>query len=191
MFHAAGRDVEELERDLASRYGQRLRIFAARRIGDASAAEDIAQESLARVVDALRNNQIENIDALPGFVFNTARNICLHWVRSMGREQGALERMRRESETTTRSTPRDPLALLITEERRSQVRAALATLGDDDRALLAMLYYEGLDSDEAAERLGVSQPTVRVRKHRALRRLAQSLGELASGNETDLAGTLD
>jgi len=156
MFHAAGRDVEELERDLASRYGQRLRIFAARRIGDASAAEDIAQESLARVVDALRNNQIENIDALPGFVFNTARNICLHWVRSMGREQGALERMRRESETT-RSTPRDPLALLITEERRSRVRAALATLGDDDRALLAMLYYEGLDSDEAAERLGVSR----------------------------------
>ena len=190
MFQGAGRDVEELERDLASRYGQRLRLFAARRIGDASAAEDIAQESLARVVDALRNNQIENIDALPGFVFTTARNICLHWVRSMGREQGALARLSREP-ATTRPVSHDPLAALITEERRSRVRAALATLGDDDRALLAMLYYEGIDSDEAAKRLGASQPTVRVRKHRALGRLAQSLGELASGNETDLAGTLE
>ena len=190
MFHPAGRDVGELERDLASRYGQRLRIFAARRIGDASAAEDIAQESLTRVVDALRNDQIENIDALPGFVFSTARNICLHWVRSVSREQGALQRLHQEP-ATTRPISGDPLSALIREERRSQVRAALATLGDDDRALLAMLYYEGLDSDEAAERLGASQPTVRVRKHRALRRLAQSLGELAPGNETDLAGTLD
>lgn len=163
------------EAELAHRFTDRLRIFAARRLNDPAAAEDVAQETLRRVVEAMRANRVENLAALPGFVFQTARNICMHWARSAGREQQALSRFQSES---SRATPdsSDALNALISEERRLRVRSAMAGLKDDDRGLLSMLYYDGLDSEVAASRLSVTTAALRVRKHRALRRLAELLG---------------
>ena len=176
------------EAELAERFSERLRLFAARRIGDASAAEDVAQETLRRVVESLRANRIENVAALPGFVFQTARNICMHWARSINREQQALSRFESQSSGAT-AEGSDALNEIITEERRALVRAALASLRDDDRSLLSMLYYDGLDSEAVATRLDLALPAVRVRKHRALRRLAELLG-VPAGNESGVTGTL-
>lgn len=176
------------EAELADRFTERLRLFAARRLGDASAAEDVAQETLRRVVESLRANRIENLAALPGFVFQTARNICMHWTRSMNREQHALSRFESQSSGAT-AEGSDALNAIITEERRTRVRAALSHLKDDDHKLLSMLYYEGLDSEVVAKRLDVALPALRVRKHRALRRLAELLDE-PPGNESGVTGTL-
>jgi RNA polymerase sigma-70 factor (ECF subfamily) len=190
-----GADVQQTpsgpvsEAELAHRFTDRLRIFAARRLNDPAAAEDVAQETLRRVVEAMRANRVENLAALPGFVFQTARNICMHWVRSAGREQQALSRFQSESSRTTPDST-DALNSIISEERRAQVRNAMADLKDDDRGLLSMLYYEGLDSEVAASRLSVTTAALRVRKHRALRRLAELLGEVSSGNESSTTGTL-
>ena len=177
------------EAELAYRFTDRLRIFAARRLNDPAAAEDVAQETLRRVVEAMRANRVENLAALPAFVFQTARNICMHWTRSVGREQQALSRFQSESSGGTADTS-DALNAIITEERRARVRTGLAELKEDDRGLLSMLYYEGLDSDAAASRLQVTTAALRVRKHRALRRLAELLGEVSSGNESSTTGTL-
>jgi len=190
-----GADIEQTpsgpisEAELAHRFTDRLRIFAARRLNDPAAAEDVAQETLRRVVEAMRANRVENLAALPGFVFQTARNICMHWVRSAGREQLALSRFQSESSRTTPDST-DALNAIISEERRARVRTAMADLKDDDRGLLSMLYYEGLDSEGAASRLRVTAAALRVRKHRALRRLAELLGEVSSGNENSSTGTL-
>lgn len=175
------------EEELALRFTSRLRLFAARRLGDATAAEDVAQETLRRVVEAIRANRIENQDALPGFVFQTARNICLHHVRATAREKSAFARFERESTEATGAT--DPLTALISVERAQDVRRAIQRMDRDDQRLLAMMYYDGLGTDEVASRLGISAAAVRVRKHRVLRRLAAELGELA-GNESPLPGTL-
>jgi RNA polymerase sigma-70 factor (ECF subfamily) len=182
-------DAVRAEAELSSRYSARLLMFAARRTGDASAAEDITQETLRTVVDALRNGRVENLAALPGFVFTTARNICMHWARSAGRENSALSRYQTESDLS-RTRPSDPLTELIAEDRRNSVRQALNGLSPDDRDLLSMLYYKGVGSDMVAAKLSITPAAVRVRKHRALARLAELLGE-SKGNKTDGAGTLD
>jgi RNA polymerase sigma-70 factor (ECF subfamily) len=182
-------DPAHAEATLSQRYSVRLLMFAARRTGDASAAEDIAQETLRTVVDALRAGRVENLAALPGFVFTTARNICMHWERSAGRENSALSRYQTDSDLS-RTLPPDALTQLVAEDRRISVRRALDSLSPDDRNLLVMLYYEAVGSDVVAERLNITTAAVRVRKHRALMRLAQLLGE-SKGNKTDGAGTLD
>ena len=61
------------ESELASRYWDRIRLFAARRVNDAAMAEDIAQETLRRVVEALPTVACRNTEAIAGFVFQTAR----------------------------------------------------------------------------------------------------------------------
>lgn len=182
-----GPAVSASEEDLALRFTERLRLFAARRLNDISAAEDIAQETLRIVVQAVRANRIENRDALPGFVFQTARNICLHWIRSTAREKSAFARLEREPVDEGSS---DALVNLVSVERAQMVRAAMNRLGAEDKRLLTMIYYGDLGSDEIALTLGVTTAAVRVRKHRALQRLAAEINDVV-GNETDLTGTLE
>lgn len=50
-------------------------------------------------------------------------------------------------------------------------------LDEADRELLTLVAWEGLDRDQIAAMLGCSRATIRVRLHRARRRLARLLGE--------------
>jgi RNA polymerase sigma factor (sigma-70 family) len=52
--------------------------------------------------------------------------------------------------------------------------AAFRTLPEADRELLALVGWEGLDPGQAAEVLGCSRNAVRIRLHRARRRLADA-----------------
>jgi RNA polymerase sigma-70 factor (ECF subfamily) len=160
------------ESDLAARFWDRIRTFAARRLRDSAAAEDVAQETLRRVVEALRDGRIENLEALPAFVFQTARHICLQADRSSLREARALSRL---AEPGNHPAP-DALVALINEERCSAVRRALDGLVQGDRTLLRQIYYERLNPSLIAQQLGVTAGALRVRKHRALLRLSERLG---------------
>jgi RNA polymerase sigma factor (sigma-70 family) len=54
-------------------------------------------------------------------------------------------------------------------------RAAMARLDPDDRALLALRYLAGFDSNELAQALGMKPGTVRQRLRRLLERLREEL----------------
>ena len=60
---------------------------------------------------------------------------------------------------------------------RVSVEQALGTLADGDRRLLRLRYAEDLTQGEVARRLGVPEGTVKVRLHRARRRLRALLAE--------------
>ena len=161
------------EGNLAAQFRERLRLFALRRLHDVAAAEDVAQETLRRVLDACRAGKLQNPSALPGFVFQTAQHICLQHYRSSQREGRALVRLSGEDPVQHEA---HPLAALIGDERRDAVRNALTQLSADDRELLRQIYYEETDSAVLAQRLGVTPGAFRVRKHRVLGRLAALLG---------------
>ncbi len=165
--------LETLERDLAERFWERLRVFGTRRLGDPFLAEDLAQEVLRRVTEALRQGRVENLDALAGFVFQTATHLCLHHYRSREREERALTQLKGMDAGGAGPGPLDGL---VSEEARAVVRQALAKLKPDDRDLLRCLYFDDEDCAVTALRLGVTPGALRVRKHRALERLSQLLG---------------
>ena len=176
--------VAPSEPELVDRFWSRLRLFACRQLGDSGAAEDVAQETLRRVIEALRAGRVDNPAALPGFVFQTARHICLQHHRSHGREQRALARL---SDPYQREGS-EPLAELIGEERIALVRAAVGRLAEADRQLLHWLYFEQEDPAEVARRLGVSAGALRVRRHRAIGRLAELLAPHREAKRSDLSG---
>jgi RNA polymerase sigma-70 factor (ECF subfamily) len=160
---------------LWDRFHTRLVILGMRRFGSRADAEDIAQEVLQRVAQALQENRLREPDALPGFVFQTAKHVCLQWLRKRGREQRALEGFGQDSGEATSAA--QPLTDLIDEERRSVVRRALQALAADDRHLIEQLYAHDTDPRELAEQLRITPGALRVRKHRALKLLSASLGE--------------
>jgi RNA polymerase sigma-70 factor (ECF subfamily) len=156
-------------------FRDRLRLFAARRLGDWAAAEDVAQEALRRALEALRAGRIESSAALPGFLFQTSKNLCMHRGRSAGRERKALHRF--ASPSGEESDPAEsPLGSLLSAERQSGVRQALGQLEPGERQLLEMTYRDELPSEEIGRQLGLTAGAVRVRRHRAIRRLAELLG---------------
>jgi RNA polymerase sigma-70 factor (ECF subfamily) len=55
------------------------------------------------------------------------------------------------------------------------LRGALEQLSESDREVLLLIAWEGLSPTQAAAMLGVKAATVRVRLHRARRRLARAL----------------
>jgi RNA polymerase sigma-70 factor, ECF subfamily len=150
-----------------------LRVFAARRIGDWAAAEDVSQEALRVGLEALRAGRISSLEALPGFLFKTAVHICMHRGRSVSREKRALERWRADADEAGAD---DALSSLLSEERREDLRKALAELEPEERRLLELTYDQELDSEEIGRRLGLTPGAVRVRRHRAIRRLSALLG---------------
>jgi RNA polymerase sigma factor (sigma-70 family) len=145
-----------------------------RRLGNRADAEDMAQDALQRVAKALEENRLREAGALPGFVFQTARHVCQQWLRKRGRERRALESFGGDM---SEADERAPLTDLIDDERRRAVRLALQSLAMEDRELLEQLYAADADPDQLALRLGITSGALRVRKHRALKRLSEALGE--------------
>lgn len=176
---APGRPMDSTaadEAELVARFWDRLRLFGVRRLGDARAADDLAQETLRRVIEAIRAGRLADPAALPGFVFGIAQRICLQHRRSAWRESRAFLRLVRSEEgAALPAGPPDPLVSLIDEERRAAVRTALARLADADRELLRLLYFEYIDPAVVAQRFAITIGALRVRKHRALRRLSELL----------------
>lgn len=165
-------DPDLLVAELATRYLSRLRLFAARRLGDAAAAEDVAQETLRRVLEALRQGRVRDLQALPSYTFETARHLCQHAMRSRRRSDAALNDL---IPGTSSGQPVDPLTALVSAERVTALRRALATLDSSDRDLIRMSFVDGLSADEIGESLGLTAGNVRVRRHRILRRLDELL----------------
>jgi len=155
-------------------FRDRIRFLAVRRLHSWSEAEDVAQETLRRTLEALRAGRIRDLAALPSFLFSTAIHICQNQVRLAGREERALRHFA-SNESRQASEQSNQLQALISEERMTEVRRAMQALPEDDRKILVMTYVENLPSMEIGKRLDLSEGNVRVRRHRAIQRLAQLL----------------
>jgi RNA polymerase sigma-70 factor, ECF subfamily len=68
---------------------------------------------------------------------------------------------------------------------RLAVLAALASLSPDDQEALRLIEWEELDVSAAAQVMGCSAATFRVRLHRARRRLARALGHAGERGGSD------
>ena len=173
-------------RDIAAavsdEYWNRVRLFAARQLHDAADAEDVAQETMRIVLEALGRGTIQNLRALPGFVFQTAKNLCLKRMRAGRRGSAALAKLGPEEIDHAA----DALSSLIAEEQRQRLREAMAGLAENDRHLLQLFYVEGLGAGEVARRLSSTAVAVRVRKHRLIARLSSLIAER---NIDDESGT--
>jgi RNA polymerase sigma factor (sigma-70 family) len=92
--------------------------------------------------------------------------------RSARREKDAMRKLA----ASPSSGGVNPLLDLIREERKREVLVALSRLEPSDQELLRMSFGEELSSEEIGRKLGINAGAVRVRRHRALRRLSEVLG---------------
>jgi RNA polymerase sigma factor (sigma-70 family) len=100
------------------------------------------------------------------------------WLYGVARR--ALANHRRGDRRRTALTAALRSALPSPPDDDAGLAAALAALGDTDRELIALSAWDGLSAGEIGQLLGIRAATVRVRLHRARRRLEELLESVPS-----------
>lgn len=133
-----------------------------RRTGDRDRAEDLAQETFARAVEAPPTNPRP-------WLFAVALNLVREDGRRSVRQGRRLQLLRAESPEAAPA----PDAEFDRGESRDAVRRALAALTERDREAL-LLKAEGFNYEEIAATLGMSRGAIGTTLARARRRLLEA-----------------
>jgi RNA polymerase sigma-70 factor (ECF subfamily) len=144
---------------------QLLRYFLRRSVGPSDAA-DLAAETyltLWRRIDRLPEDE----DGARAWAFGVARGVLLNHSRGVRRRLALADRLRD--------------ALLQEEgaiaDNRSILGDALGSLSEDDRELIILIAWDGLNPAQAAAVLGIEPGAARVRLHRARKRLRAAMSD--------------
>jgi RNA polymerase sigma-70 factor (ECF subfamily) len=150
---------------LFEQYYEPLVRMLYRRTGDRDRAEDLAQETFARAVEAPPYNPRP-------WLFAVALNLVREEGRRSVRRGRHLELIRGESPIGTPAPDEE----YIRDEDRSRVQRALAELSDRDREAL-LLKAEGFNYDEIAATLGMARGAIGTTLVRARRKLVDAYRE--------------
>lgn len=131
----------------------------------------IAVDDVDEIVSATFMTAWDKFDEIPpglekAWLLGVARHHCLNRYRSRGRTAALTEAIGRII-----PPPTDPYDDGPDPAEVARVRRALASLHPDEQELLTLAVWQDLAPAEIAVVLGVRQGTVRVRLHRARRRL--------------------
>ncbi|MCA1824537.1 MAG: sigma-70 family RNA polymerase sigma factor [Mycobacteriales bacterium] len=134
--------------------------------GSLGLAEDLAQETLARICRDWA--KVRRLDAPGAYAHRVAMNLAVSAFRRRAAERRAHDKVgRRASDMVVLTDGADAVA----------VRSALAALRPEQRQVLVARYYLGYDVNGTADVLRLPVGTVKTHTHRGLAALRQLLGE--------------
>jgi RNA polymerase sigma-70 factor, ECF subfamily len=153
--------------DLAGTWPQLLadlRGFVGRRVADLHAAEDIVQDTLAKLAGELRTSPPDG--PVHAWVLRVARNAIVDHYRRRRATTDAADELADDDDAASRS---DRAGLL------ASFRAFVHALPPEQREAVLLTEYEGVTQKELADRLGLAVSTVKSRVQRGRQRLAKAL----------------
>jgi RNA polymerase sigma-70 factor (ECF subfamily) len=168
--------------DLVTRYQTAVYNMAYRMLGDATEAEDAAQEVFVRAWNQLHTFQQDRR-------FST-------WLLSIASHH-AIDVLRRRKPVAplddvalyVESDEASPDEIALQDEQRDIVKKLLNTLPEKYRSVTVLRYYNDLSYDEIARMTGLTESAVKTQLHRARRMLAEQLvaaGQVSNGDNAPI-----
>ena len=168
--------------EIVRRYGDGILGYLIRITGNREQAEDLFQETFKRVHEkshTLRGNEFKS------WLFKIATNAALDGLRKKIRVNSREKKLNfadcdgeKNTEAVAIDNSHNPSVEIEKAEQIQQVKQAVESLPDRQRATLVLAYYQQLSYREVALALGCSVGTVKTQMYRALRTLAQKLPEI-------------
>jgi RNA polymerase sigma-70 factor, ECF subfamily len=159
----------EAEAELCRRMGRRIWLYGLRHLRSSSAADDLVQQVLVKVLEALRAARLREPDKLAHFVLGTCRMVVLELRRTSQRQEELLATFGRDLAPAPPSVPR-------LDDR--QLARCVQALKERERSVVVMTFYDDQTAAETARFLGTSETHVRVIRHRALQQLRGCMGAM-------------
>jgi len=164
---AAG-NAPDAEAELFRRMAPRVRLYGLRHLRDQAAADDLTQQVLLTVLEALREGRLREPAKLAAFVLGTCRMAVLDLRRGAHRKERLLEQFAADL-----SRPPEPPSLHLDYD---QLTSCLQNLRERERSVVVMTFYDEQTAAGVAGFLGISEANVRVIRHRAIHQLRDCMG---------------
>ncbi len=166
--------------ELYDRHHQRVFHIAYRVLGNASDAQDVAQEVFLHLADRVKS--FRGDASLSSWVYRVTVNLSIDARRRGARRPALLLGQAEDSEGEGHARAGiagpapEPGESAEQAERDARVRAALDRLSPKLRAVVILRYFESLSYEDLAEVLQCSMGTVKSRLNRAHAALERILG---------------
>ncbi|AWH30231.1 MULTISPECIES: sigma-70 family RNA polymerase sigma factor [Stenotrophomonas] len=156
-MHASHPHLATLYRD----HHRWLRGWLSGRVGNRDVADDLAQDTFARL---LLDRDLAALREPRAFLTTVARGLAANWFRRQALERAYLEYLAQFPEPALPSLEEQALV----REALQQIDAMLDGLPAMARRVFVLAQFDGLRYDAIAERLGLSLSTVKRHMKRAL-----------------------
>jgi RNA polymerase sigma-70 factor (ECF subfamily) len=161
------------------RYGDELRLFCRRMLGDLAQAEDVVQDVLTTCcrleADSLPAHSIR------GWLYQVARRRCIDAQRKQHDAAGPAARAARRVQPSFNHAI-DPLTTpagkALKRDRAARILAVLQELDEDLRSAIVMRYFQDLPREDIAEAIGLSLAGTKARLSKAMDVLREKLRRL-------------
>jgi RNA polymerase sigma-70 factor (ECF subfamily) len=174
LLERCRRGEPEAFAELVERTHRQVYTVAYRLVADRHEAEDVAQEAYLRVHRSLRTFRGDS--SFRTWLHRIVANTAMTHLRRRGR----FGDLANEPDMVIRLAEPAPVE---GEVDRDEVRRALLSLPDSQRVVVLMKDAYGFSCQEIADEIGISEGAVKVRLHRARRRLKDALyGETEGGH---------
>lgn len=180
--HAA-RGREAAYRELIRRYQRPVFSLIYRMVRDRELAEDLAQETFIKVLNAIDSYRPEY--KFSSWIFKIANNVAIDQLRRRGLNTLSLDGSPHadnaeaiEATTLQIGDPRESqLDEVTSKELGSQIEAAIGQLRPEYRSCIILRHIDGRPYEEIAEMLDLPLGTVKTYIHRARNELRILLNE--------------
>lgn len=162
--------------ELVHKHTRALLNLVFRYLGDASRAEDVAQDIFVKVYRA--RMKYEPKAKFSTWLYRIAVNHCLNEIRA-GKSRPSLGAP--VNDLLEHPAAEDPDARLRQQELREAVKAAVDALPDNQRMAVLLSRYEDMSYDEIAETMGLSLEAVKSLLFRAKENLQKALARFDQG----------
>lgn len=154
---------------LFATYHDRIYRYVLGMVRDRAEAEDLTQETFLRAYR--RQDSLRAPEAARGWLYRIATHVCLDRLRQRAPHVSAESEQ--VAEQVESAVSPDPSALEITERKETSacVQRCLDFLSDSYRAVILLREIHSLSTAEMAALLGVEEGAVKIRLHRARRKL--------------------
>lgn len=158
---------------LVERHEKSVHAFVWDKIGDFHYAEEITQDAFLSAYENL--STLREPSRFLSWVYAIANNLCLKWIDKQKSEAHlqSLEDtpMEEIAEATYTDYVSEQRETETTEHRTEIVKKFLEKLSESERTVMVLRYLGEMTTQEISEVLGVSTEAIRVRLHRAKKRL--------------------
>ena len=160
----------DAEAEVCRRMGPRIRLYGLRHLRSAATADDLVQQVLLKVIEALRAGRLRESDKLAPFVLGTCRMTVLDLRRTARRQEQLLAAFGADLVPEPPPVPRLDGA---------QLARCVQALKERERTVVVLTFYDEQSAAEAAGFLGISEANIRVIRHRAVQQLRACMGAAA------------
>ncbi len=166
---------QELYRVLVEQYQNYVYTAAYKILGHEQDAEDVSQESFVKAYNHLSR-----------FKFDSKFSTWLYRIVVNTAITAKRKRKYFEQDSNLQHCVSKPLDQIKHNEQQYFIQMGFNQLKEDDVVVLSLFYLKELHVKEIAEILNLEENTVKVRIHRARKKLAEKMAYLVNNNVNDL-----